>query len=45
MEKFIIEAISCEVMKLADIPSCLGGEDHRINVAYLGLTTARAIVP
>ncbi len=21
----------CEVMKLADMPSCLGGEDHAIN--------------
>ena len=24
---------NCGVMELADMPSCLGGEDHRINIA------------
>ncbi len=28
----------CEVLKLADMPSCLGGGDHMINERY-GLTT------
>ena len=32
----------CEVMKLADIPSCLGGEDNGINGKYFGVDHQRA---
>jgi len=28
-----VKSSNCEVMKLAAMPSCLGGEDYGINVA------------
>lgn len=28
------ELLSCRVMKQAAMPSCLGGEDNGINIAY-----------